>query len=531
MMTTLGSLRVWATRSLAFLISLAFVCAPEFAAAGASQVPTDFVDQSMASSLDHPVGIAEVPDTLASWPRVVFIEQQTARVRVLVGSTLYTMGTVPNVTTDDWERGLLGVAVDPAWPTRPFIYVHYSDGRSGHHIAISRFTVTGDLALTGSGALQFDPASRYDLLKNLSDVATNHNGGTLRFGPDQALYASLGDDATRCPAQDITFPGGKILRLDVSRLPVTGTGPPPFALLIPPGNPFAAQADSSAMLVWTVGLRNPFRFSIDSQTGALYIADVGEGTWEEMNRVPSGGMNVGWPLFEGPAGFTTCSQTPPSAPVGPIYSYNHSQGSVIISGGLYRRPLTGASPFPAAYEGDCFFLDYVTGFMRRLKGSGTSWALAAAVPGQPSSTNWGSGFNLVSDVVEMSDGSLWYCRQSNSGTALTGELRRIVHGTTLAVPIEGDQALALQTPTPSPSMGTVSLRWTQPRRGRVRLTVYDLSGRSVRTLRDGGAEDAGAHEQVWDGHEESGAPAGPGIYFARLQVGGARRQVRITLLH
>ena len=189
----------------------------------------------MASLLDQPVGIAGVPDspTPAS-PRVVFVEQRTARVRLVVGGTVFLMGTVPNVVNTGGERGLLGIALDPAWPARPYLYVHYTDNRSANHIAVSRFTVTGDLAFTGTGSLQFDPATRYDLLKNLSDNAGNHNGGTVRFGPDGALYVSLGDDATQCPAQVLTFLGGKVLRLDVTRLPATGTGPPPFAILCPP---------------------------------------------------------------------------------------------------------------------------------------------------------------------------------------------------------------------------------------------------------------------------------------------------------
>ena len=225
----------------------------------------------------------------------------------------------------------------------------------------------------------------------------------------------------------------------------------------------------------------------------------------------------------------SCSPAPPSSPVGPIYSYNHSQGQVIISAGLYRRPATGSARFPTTYEGDCFLLDYVTGFMRRLKGSGTSWAIAPAVAGQPTSTDWGSGFGSVSDAVEMSDGSIWYCRQSNGG-AVTGELRRIAYVQTVSVPLAEAGGLALQTPLPSPSRGSVLLRWSQPGHEQVWLVVYDLNGRAVRTLQAGAAREAGAHEQRWDGLDDSGAAAGPGAYFARLEVGEASRRVRITLL-
>lgn len=510
----------------ALLASFAMATRPEPASAGPSTVPTGFADQSMAFQLDTPVGIAEVP---GQQMRMLFVEQFTARVRLLAGSTVSTVGTVPNVSTNSSERGLLGITVDPGWPARPYLYVHYTDNRSGNKVAISRFTVTGDLSYTDTGSLQFNSSSRYDLIRNIPDNAGNHNGGTVRFGPDEQLYVSIGDDAAGCLAQDITFMGGKILRLDVSRLPATGTGPPPLALLIAPGNPFTAQADSGAMLVWSYGLRNPFRFSIDALTGTLYIGDVGENAWEELSRVPTGGVNLGWPLFEGSVPFISCPQTPPSSPAAPIYSYDHAQGVVIITAGLYRVPGGGAGRFPAGYEGDCFFLDYATGFMRRLKGSGTSWAVAPPEPGQPSSSNWGEDFNAVSDVVEATDGTLWYCRQSNGGS-LTGELRRIAWTQNVAVEPGDDAQLALRAPQPNPSPGSALLRWSQPRRDRVWLTIFDLGGRAIRTLQDGDIREAGAHEQLWDGRNGSGQAADPGIYFASLEVGGARRQVRISLV-
>jgi hypothetical protein len=133
-------------------------------------------------------------------------------------------------------------------------------------------------------------------------------------------------------------------------------------------------------------------------------------------------------------------------------------------------------------------------------------------------------------MLEMSDGSVWYCRQFVSGASQTGELRRLTYAPVVGVPLAGGAEIALEPPQPSPSMGSAMLRWSQSQRGLVRLAVYDLGGRSVRTLRDGVVQDAGAHEQLWDGQEDSGEAASPGIYFARLKIGDAMRQVRITLL-
>ncbi len=499
--------------------------------ADASIVPTGFVDQSMLTALSEPVGIAEVPDP-PSRPtrRVLFVEQRTARVGLVDGVTQYTVGVVPGVSSVDNERGLLGIAVDPGWPQRPYVYIHCTDGRVGHRIAISRFTLTGDLKGTLDGRLQFDASSRFDLLTRPPDDAVNHNGGTVRFGPDGRLYVSLGDDATGCPAQDITYLAGKILRLDVSRLPAGPGGPPPIGLLVPPDNPFVAQPDSNAMLVWTEGLRNPFRFQIDPLTGILYIADVGQTSWEELDRVDASGMDMGWPFFEGPASFSTCTLTPPAPFTAPIYSYDHSVGLVIIAGGLYRAPAVGTLSFPAEYEGDCFILDYYYGIMRRLKGSGTTWDLATPVAGQPDPENWGLGFDTVSDMLELSDGTLWYCRQFVNGAPGSGEVRRIVYPPGLDVPLTSPAAIALAPPRPTPSSGSITLEWAQPRPDRVRLTIYDLGGRRVRRLEGGTFYGAGTHQSLWDGRDDSGARTGPGLYFVRLEVGESTRQARVTLI-
>src|SRR5262245_25869217 len=165
------------------------------------------------------------------------------------------MVTVPNVNTTGGEQGLLGIAVDPGWPARPYLYVHYD--RIGNQINLSRYTVGGDLSFTGNGALTIDPATRFDILTDIPDNATNHNGGTLRFGPDGMLYNSEGDDATGCPALDLTVLNGKILRLDISALPAGGGGPPAKSLITPADNPFVANANANAKLVGYSGLRNP----------------------------------------------------------------------------------------------------------------------------------------------------------------------------------------------------------------------------------------------------------------------------------
>src|SRR5207249_382708 len=118
--------------------------------------------------------------------------------------------------------------------------------------------------------------------------APNHNGGTLRFGPDQCLYDSMGEDASGCVAQDDSSLRGVIMRLDTSRLPSTPGGPAPLDAITPPNNPQIGAINLKTRLIDAYGLRNPFRFAIDPLDGTLYIGDVGQSTYEEVDRQPVG---------------------------------------------------------------------------------------------------------------------------------------------------------------------------------------------------------------------------------------------------
>src|SRR6185436_921913 len=116
---------------------------------------------------------------------------------------------------------------------------------------------------------------------------------SLRFGPDGMLYASLGDDVQFCASQSLPTLVGKIIRIDVRALPDGPGGPPPRASIAPPDNPFIASDIEDEKLVWALGVRNPFRFQIDSVTGFLYVGDVGQSTWEEITELDGGGHNLG----------------------------------------------------------------------------------------------------------------------------------------------------------------------------------------------------------------------------------------------
>ncbi len=501
-----------------------FVCVLPVCAAAQATVPTGFTDQLVAAGLSQPVGIAFLPDG-----RLLVIEQRSARIKsIRMGPPVAvdTVGTVPSVNSAAFERGLLGIAVDPDWPARPYLYTHST--HTGNKIRISRFTATGALS-DPAGKIFLDTLSRHDLITDIPDNAINHNGGTVRFGPDGMLYVSLGDDANSAAAQDTTSLRGVILRLDVSQLP-PGAGTATRAQIAAAGNPFSATGSPNAKLVWAWGLRNPFRFQIDPPTGRVLIADVGETTWEEVDETSSGGRNFGWPRMEGNA--VNNAGAPIVGPLtGPIHVMSHSEtgAASVMSAGIYRRLAGAAFAFPVAYEGDAFASDYYDGFMRRLERDGSTWTIAAPVAGQPSAEFWGSNFVAVSDYALGKDGALYYCRQFATPFSGPGEIRRIMGGESVSVetPVP---SVSFAKPYPSPSSGRVEFSWSLAARSHVSLVIHDVRGRMVRALVTARQDNAGRYRASWNGLDQGGRAVGSGIYFARLVVDGRTFEHRVPLV-
>ncbi|MGH7730004.1 MAG: PQQ-dependent sugar dehydrogenase [Candidatus Eiseniibacteriota bacterium] len=493
----------------------------------AFDLPDHFSDDTLCTGMDQPVGMALLPDG-----RMLVVEKASARIRLIVKGRFAASDpilTVPEVEGEILEQGLLGIAVDPGWPVRPYIYVHYTHAASAF-IKLSRFTVQGDTGFHATGDLWIDPASRYDVLADIPDNTPFHNGGTLRFGPDGMLYDSIGDDNTPCQAQDLTVLAGKILRLDVSGLPAGGGGPPAKSLITPADNPFASHPNANARLVCHYGLRNPFRFAIDPITGDMLIGDVGEVSREEVDFVSGFGRNMQWPIYEGDVpGPTTCAGVDSTSWVDPIYAYDRDQGRAVTAGVIYRA-LAGASiPFPAEYDGDVFFSDTYDSWLRRMKRSGDTWALAPA-PGQPNPTDWGLwwGLSVTADWLQAPDGSLYYCRISPP------QIRRIWYtnpnAASLSVPAPGVPRLELRAPFPSPSRAGVTFDYAVTVEGPASLTIHDVAGRSVRTLVDRERETVGSHRVTWDGRDASGRRARPGVYRARLDASGRVLERRLALI-
>jgi glucose/arabinose dehydrogenase len=281
--------------------------------------------EQFAEGLDAPIGLTSAGDGSGR----LYVNEQAGRVRIVEKDG--SLREQPFVDLTDrvgsgGERGLLGLAFHPRYADNRRLFVNYTD-RDGNTV-ISELTASAD-------GLSADPASEKVLLQ-VEQPYANHNGGELAFGPDGYLYIGLGDGGSAGDPhgngqnRDVLL--GKLLRIDVDATPTDGK---PYA--IPADNPFAAGG--GAPEVWAYGLRNPWRFSFDVQTGDLYIGDVGQGQWEEIDRQPAGspgGENYGWNVMEGRHcyGATSCDQRPY---LPPIAEYSHEGGNCSVTGGeVYR---------------------------------------------------------------------------------------------------------------------------------------------------------------------------------------------------
>lgn len=483
------------------------------------RLPSAFRDEIRIARIDRPTSLAFLPDG-----RLLVSEQFTGNIRIAVeGVTLLQPPVlVQGDLNINFERGLLSVAVDPGWPARPYLYVDYT---SPGGIRLIRYTGSGALDDSLSGALTFgDP---YVVLDSLPDVQTNHNGGTVKFGPDGMLYMSLGDDGRGCPAQDSTSMLGCILRLDVSSLPPGPGGPPPRRSLSPLDNPWHAmedaEPDSNASLVFAYGFRNPFRFQFDSLTGQVYVGDPGDDSWEELDA-PVAGSNAGWPYREGYAfvNYPGCGEPGGMGAdrfLDPIDWYPHTEGLAIIAAGVFRA--SAKTSWPSDLDGTVFYADWWSGMLRAIRHVGSiGWVRLQQVGTQA----WGTGLQFPVDFAWGPDGNLWWLSdQDSTQQANTGSLHRIVYGAEqLAVAADRAELCELAA-LPNPWRSHADLSFRLPRASNVRLEIFDLAGRRLTTLIDE-PRAAGIHTVRWPG---AGNPSA-GLCFARLTWDGGSSTLRLV---
>ncbi len=296
-----------------------------------------------ASGFDSPVSIAHSGDSR------LFVVERAGLIKILNtdGSVVSTpfLDIDSIVSNGNDERGLLGLAFDPAYTSNGYFYVYYIDNSNNSQIA--RYRVSA-----GNPNLA-DATSRQPVLSVTQPAQTNHKGGNLVFGPDGYLYCGLGDGGGSGDpsdnSQNMQTLLGKMIRIDVSTLPYS----------IPATNPYLGSAPLDE--IWAAGLRNPWKWSFDKSTGDLWIADVGQGNWEEINFQPAGsqgGENYGWRCYEGNDPFNLSGCSGVSAYDFPVYAYPHSgpnSGCSATGGYVYR----GAKY--ASLYGTYLFTDYCSG--------------------------------------------------------------------------------------------------------------------------------------------------------------------------
>jgi glucose/arabinose dehydrogenase len=332
-------------------------------------VPAGFSETQIATGLSNPTAMAFAPDGR------LFVCLQGGQLRVIKNGVLLATPFVTLPVDSLGERGLLGVAFDPNFAANQYVYVYYTATTPTVHNRVSRLTANGDVAAAGSEVTILD-------LDNLSS-ASNHNGGALHFGLDGKLYIGVGDNANGANAQSLGNLLGKMLRINSD-----GT--------IPTDNPFYQQAAGRNRAIWALGLRNPFTFTFQPQTGRMFINDVGQNTYEEINDGIVG-SNYGWPSSEGPTSNPNHRA--------PIYYYGHGNTAFTgcaISGGAFYVP--DVAQFPSEYVGSYFFADFCTGWINRLD-----------VPGGSGVTTFASGISFPVDVHVGPDGSLYYLARGSGG--------------------------------------------------------------------------------------------------------------------
>ncbi|HEY0153239.1 MAG TPA: PQQ-dependent sugar dehydrogenase [Longimicrobium sp.] len=300
--------------------------------------------QEVASGLASPVFLTSPADDAR-----LFVVEQAGRIRIVEnGAVLATpFLDIADRVGSGGERGMLSMAFHPRYAQNGFFYVYYTD-RTGD-IRVERFRVSADRA-------RADAATARNIITIPHRDASNHNGGLVAFGPDGRLYLATGDgggggDPQR-NGQSTASLLGKMLRLDVDAAE-------PYA--IPAGNPFASGGGRPE--IWAIGLRNPWRFAWDREAGTLFVADVGQSAWEEVNVVAASaaGLNYGWNVMEGAHCYPSGSTCDTAGKVLPALEYGHGDGCSITGGYVYRGSAM------AALRGTYFYSDFCRGWLRSFR--------------------------------------------------------------------------------------------------------------------------------------------------------------------
>lgn len=327
----------------------------------AQSYPTNFTQVEVATGISFPTAMAFAPDGR------IFVAQQNGLIHVIKNGVKLTTPALQLSVSSTGERGLIGMTLHPSFTTNGIIYLYYTlpDGSRNR---VSRFWFKGDVISSTSE----------EIILNLDPLSTSsiHNGGAMHFKGDK-LYIAVGDNANGANAQNMNTYHGKLLRVNPS-----GS--------VPGDNPFYSLTNTPQRnAIWALGLRNPFTFDVQAATGRIFVNDVGQSAWEEINDATQKGLNFGWPSSEG--------QTTNVQFTSPYFSYGHGSGDGIgcaITGGVFYNP--NNSSYPSAYSGKYFYLDYCNSWINYidLTNPPVRHAFATGLPGQPLALDIGTDGNL-----------------------------------------------------------------------------------------------------------------------------------------
>ncbi|HEY2325380.1 MAG TPA: PQQ-dependent sugar dehydrogenase [Thermoanaerobaculia bacterium] len=355
----------------------------------------EIVLRPIISGLSEPTSIVNAGDAR------LFITQQTGRIAIYDGSQVLAqpfLDVSSLVSTNGEERGLLGLAFSPNYRNDGTFYIDYTNTAGD--------TVVARYHVSAADPNRADPATAQIIL-TVAQPYPNHNGGELQFGPDGYLYIGMGDGGSggdpQNRAQTLNTLLGKILRIDVANT---------TTYRIPPSNPFVNRA-GTAPEIWAWGVRNPWRFSFDRLTGDLWIADVGQDTYEEVDFQPatsSGGENYGWRRMEGFHCYNPSANCNDGTLTLPVLEYSHADGSCSITGGYrYRGAL-----FPRLYS-TYFYADFCTGKIWAATANGSGFASRLLLDTTMQITTFGEDVNGELYVDDYANGTIYSIRDAEPG--------------------------------------------------------------------------------------------------------------------
>jgi glucose/arabinose dehydrogenase len=543
--------------------TLIAACAVPSRGAAQATWPPGFVDEPYVNAtFTNPTAMAMLPGGR------LLVAEKAGNLWVVSDTVKTLMWSHTREINTYGDRGLIGLTVDPNYAQNHYVYLLYvvspdSSGGAAYTLStfgrLTRYTVSA----TDSNAL--DESSRKVLIgatwtTGFPQASETHTVDDLEWGADGTLLVSCGEsshpnftDAGNSDAAefgpgridleqnvgafralDLGSLSGKIIRID----PATGLGLS--------SNPYwTGDASANRSRVWLYGFRNPFRFSVKPGTGAadpalgqpgtLYIGDVGWNTFEEIDVAPAGGIDYGWPCFEGFIGNNSYQLSTPVAhgcdtfgtpdnpmwPTRPIIEINHSDGSESTPQGPTGATLIGGAfyegaRYPQAFLNGYFFGDYSYDWIKVAYTDPSDHLLSVA--------DFGSGTNGPVDFLrDPATGDIVYL------AIYTGQVRRIRYAASVGVGPGVIPELSLSSPWPNPSTGAVSLALELPAPARIEWSIVDAAGRTVWRAPEREAP-AGHVPLLWGGVSAAGFSARPGIYLARVSVDGRTTSRRFALI-